>query len=313
MKTIPLILASTFLGGVAFADPLKKEYVAADAKWVVHLDVENLLATQLGSFVTREILDKHVAKPIADLKQQFDLDLDWRDIQSLTAYGSDLKQVAKGKGVLIIKSKINLAETLDGVIEKMGVQLGEDQVPLQRIQAEPFTLYSLKSNVFGTAMGNDVFLISRSEERLKRARDVIGGASENLTSSKSFPSLPNKPKGFLVAAVADAFPRGMKLPPPAQGLKNAEGGQIEAGESADHLFLNLAVNTKDSESATQMQQVVQGIVAMAALSQSENRDLQKLVQGTKVSGSEKTVRVNVELPTADVIAKVSDRQKKRRK
>ena len=313
MKNVTLILASILLGAVAFADPLKKEYIGADAKWVAHLDIEKLLTTQLGDFIGREFLDKQLAKPARDLKEQFAIDVDWRAIQSLTAYGTDFKQAIKGKGVLIVKSKLDFAETIDGLIEKLAAHLGEEKAPLQRIQDEPFALYTIKGNLFGAPAGKDLFLLSRSQDQLMTARAVISGNANNLTSTNSFPGLRDTAKGFVIAAVADSLIDGVKLPPPAQGLKNAEGGQLMAGETADRVFLNLALNTKDAESATQMQQVFQGLVAMAALGQAENQDLQKLVQATKVSGAEKVVSVNVELPIADVIAKVNETQRKRKK
>jgi hypothetical protein len=62
-----------------------------------------------------------------------------------------------------------------------------------------------------------------------------------------------------------------------------------------------------------MQQVLQGLLALAALSQPENKDLAMLVQGVKISGSEKSVTLNLEVPAATVIAKVREQQPKRRK
>src|SRR5262245_66560896 len=59
---LAITLTCTLAGVVAFAGPLKKEHVAADAKWLIHLDVENLFGTQIGSFLANEILDKQFAK-----------------------------------------------------------------------------------------------------------------------------------------------------------------------------------------------------------------------------------------------------------
>lgn len=52
---------------------------------------------------------------------------------------------------------------------------------------------------------------------------------------------------------------------------------------------------------------------MAALSMGENRNLQKLLQGTKVSGKDRIVTVSIEVASADVIEKVGETHRKRRK
>jgi cytidylate kinase len=118
--------------------------------------------------------------------------------------------------------------------------------------------------------------------------------------------------GFLVAAISDFFGLGSKLPPLAKGLRDAEAGQVVAGEKDERVFLDLALDTKDAASATQIQQVVQGLIAMAALSQPENPDLQKLVQGARVEGRDKRVTLRVDVALADVIEKVGPRRKQRR-
>jgi hypothetical protein len=55
------------------------------------------------------------------------------------------------------------------------------------------------------------------------------------------------------------------------------------------------------------------LLALAALSQEENKDLAMLVQGARVSGAEKTVTVNLAVPSETIIAKVSEKQPKRKK
>jgi hypothetical protein len=62
-----------------------------------------------------------------------------------------------------------------------------------------------------------------------------------------------------------------------------------------------------------MQQVFQGLMALALLNKSENKDLQQVTQATKITSNDKRVNVSLELPVATVIAKVTAEQQKRRK
>src|SRR5262245_38275713 len=118
MKVRTLLLVCWF-SVEALAGSLPRAQVAAEAKWLIHLDVDALLETQLGKFIGREWLDPKATKLTADLKQQFDIELDWHQIHSLTAYGVDFKD-PKANGVLLVRSDLDLAGALAAVVEKLG-------------------------------------------------------------------------------------------------------------------------------------------------------------------------------------------------
>jgi hypothetical protein len=310
-----LLLAGTAVLAVssALAGPIQKQHVPADAKWVIHLDVDALLATPLGEFLGREILDRKLAKPRADLKLHFDVDFDWRKIQSLTLFGTDFQAKPDTEGVLVVRSRLDIAGELDKAIDRLAGYFADGQAPLKQTQSEPFPLYATKDNVYGTPMGEDLFLLSKSREQLEKARAVVTAKAPSLGSARTMPALTGTPKGFLVLAVADTSGADAALPPKAKALKNAQGGQLVAGQRDDRLFLNLALNARDTESAAQLQQAVQGLIAIATLTQPDNKDLQQLVQAAKVAGTDKTVTLNVSLPMADVLAKVTARHKQEEK
>src|SRR5271165_2812843 len=94
------------LAASATAGPLRKEEVAADAKWVLHLDVDQLRSTSAGNFVIREIADKVFAKPKAIMKQDTGYDLDLTKVRSITAYG-DYRHP-----VMLVKSDIDVEKAL---------------------------------------------------------------------------------------------------------------------------------------------------------------------------------------------------------
>jgi hypothetical protein len=91
-----------------------------------------------------------------------------------------------------------------------------------------------------------------------------------------------------------------------------EGARLILGENAANLFLNLALKAKSSEVMTQMQQVIQGTVALASLSQQENPDLMQLAQSVKVSGDDKMVTVGVEFPVEKAIRLLGEKKAKSR-
>ena len=311
MKTFSILLAGAAITTHCIAGPLQPATIPDNAKWIIHLDVEKLLTTQLGGYVGRTFVDRKLAKPVRDL-EQWGIDFDWRDIEGITVYGTDFTKHPDRNAVLLIKSPFNFAEAMEVVMDRVAAHGGDDR-PIEKLQTEPYAIYSAKGEVFGTPFGKEQFLLSKSKAELEKARSVLDGKGASLATSKRFPGLAAAEDGFLVAAVAEGFQSSIKLPPQVSGLKNAESGQIKAGEKADKVFVNLSVHTRDAESATQIQQVLQGLLALATLSQEQNKDLALLVQGAKVGGAEKTVTVNVEVPSETIIAKVGEKQPKRKK
>ena len=311
MKTLLLTLAGALAAaGTALAGPLHQEHVAADAKWVLHLDVDNMLQTGLGQWFAEAVLDQQLAKITRDLQQKFNIDLDWRQIHSLTAYGTQLKPKGDPGGVLLIEG-FDVGQALDAVIERLGAAApGGGDSPLVKTIEDNAAFYTLRDQAFGVALPGKTFLVGRSKEEVRKAREVLSGAAPNLGSSKAaVPTSEAAKSGFLFGSV-----KGLEqapLPAQAQGLKNVDGAQFVLGEKADNVFLRLALNAKDEEAATQIQQALQGLLALATLSQSEHPNVQKLTQATKVAGMEKLVTVKLELPAAEVIDLVKQGQQKK--
>jgi len=313
MKPITLTLAAllSLAAAAALAGPLRKGQVPADAKWLVHLDIDNFLASQLGGIVSRDLIDKHVARQASELKTKFGIDLDWRKIHGLTAYGVDYKARADSGGVLILHSDLDIINSLDVVIGILAATAGENN-PLKKLPGEAFPTYALKDKVFGAPLPGNLFVLSRSRQDLDKACRVIAGKAPNLVSTKALKVFPGASEGFFLLGIAEAFSEA-PWPPQAKILKNADGGQFVAGEKAGKFYFKLALSANDADAAAQIQQVLQGLLALAALTQDKNKDLQLLTQGTKIGSNDKTVTMEFELPVSAVMDRVGELSKEHSK
>ena len=79
-----------------------------------------------------------------------------------------------------------------------------------------------------------------------------------------------------------------------------------AGEKAENVFVTLSLDARTVEAATQIQQMVQGLIALGNLQGEQNADLQKLSQGARVDAKEKEVTLALQLPVQDVITKIGE-------
>jgi hypothetical protein len=307
MKHLARALSLTLvLISAVSAGPVQKERVPADAKWLLHLDFDKFRASKVGGYLTREVLEKKLAGPKADLKRDLNFDLDITKISSITAFGTDYQSHPDANGVLLIKTDLDVQKALDGAIQKISADSGGSAEPIKKLPGSS-AAYSINDDVFVTIRPDKLVLLGKSRQPVEKAAAVLEGKAASLNSSKAFSGFPEVPKAFFFVAIAEAFNEDTPLPPQAKVLKMTDGGRLVLGENAENLFLNLTLKAKSSEVVSQMQQVIQGTVALASLSQEENPDLMQLAQSVKVSSDDKMVTVGVEYPVAKAIEKLSEK------
>jgi hypothetical protein len=297
---LPFVSGLLVLTSVGQADSIQ---VAADARWAAHVDVDRFLQTKFGEYIGREFLDKQLAKPTAKLKTDLGVEVDWRKIHSVTAYGWNFKGKEAADAVLVVRTGLDVPAMLDTVMAKLGKN-GTAASPLQKFEEPEGTIYQVQNEAFGAASKGGVFIVTRTRERLLAALKTVSSPTDKLASSKLVGPLDND--AFLLFGVAHSFDEVAKLPKQAQILQQAERARLTAGEKAENVFVTVSLDARTVEAATQIQQLVQGLIALGNLNGEQNVDLQKLAQGARVDAKEKEVTLAVQLPVQDVITKVSE-------
>lgn len=304
MKLALSALLATSLSMACFAGPLVKANVDQNAKWLLHIDFDQFRTSKLGQFLINDVIVKQVNAAKAQDDSGFLTNMDVVKIigqlHSLTAYGTSFETEDKFSGVLLLQVEPETRKILEGAAA--GLLLNGDGT-LTKTNEEGYTYYSLKDQVFASPLENGTILFSPSKDRIKHAASVIAGKSKNLTHSKSFSDFPAVSDNFIFLAVAEGFQDNLPIPPEAKVLKQADGARIVLGEKKGDVFLNIALKAKDSEVVTQIRQVVEGIIALGSLSQSENKELQDLIQSIKVTATEKVLSVNAAYPVDSLIAR----------
>jgi hypothetical protein len=304
--TSALVLALA-IPTATFGGPLQKEQVGSDAKWLLHLDLDQFRSSKVGTYFTKQILEEKLSQPKADLMRELNFDLDASKISSITAYGTDYGSKPDANGVLVIKTTLDVGKVLDAAMEKFSPN-AEAQGGIKKTQQGSSVLYSVNDDVFVTIHPGKLIVVAKSRKPIDKASEVLSGKSANLTSGKAFSGFPDMQKAFFFLGIAEAFNSDVPIPPQANVLKMADGGRLVLGENADRLFLNVALKAKNSEVVTQIQQVIQGLVALASLSKAENKDLMQLAQSAKVSADENLVSLSLEFPVERAIEKLSEEQ-----
>jgi len=301
MKSFAYTLAVLLsLTAASRALPLQNALVPNDAKWLVHLDVDNLRESKIGTMVLNDML----AEPLAKLKREMKVDgqLILQKIHSLTAFGDDFQAGPKANGVALLSGDEELQKIVEGLLVAQLLQ--NTNGPIKKVQQTPYALYSLGDQIFVCPRLAGQVVLSKSRQQIEAIRDLLEAKARSGKGNKAFSGYAQVPNTFFFLAVAEGFNDNAPLPPQAKILKMAEGARIVLGEKAENLFLNLALKAKEPEIVQQIGQVLEGMKALVALGQSENKELLELVQSTKVTSNDKMVTVNIEYPLAKVMGRL---------
>lgn len=304
MKKLILSLASGIAllaaPSVAPAAPLQRSQISADAKWLVHLDLESLRGSTFGSTLIKVAL----AEIGDDMKGQMPIDIQAvvQQTGSVTVYGKDFQPGKHGpdmKGVLIWQGSKDIESVVSGLLIQQAEAAKAGQGGIKALTEGLNPTYEVTPNLFVAVRPGQGILVSPKSEEIDEACRVIEGKAPSLGEKTAFSDYPTLPGGFFFLALAEGFARDLGLPPQAQVLKLAEGGRIGLGESSDKLQLSVSLKAQTTENAVQIQQVVQGLVALASLADVDEPELVKAkewLRGAQVKAVDKVVSLDIAVP-----------------
>ena len=270
--------------GPATAAPLRSKDVAADAKWVVHVDFDAMRDSKLGEVFREKCLANEDAQ--RKIKQfQEDTGVDpTRDMHSVTLY--DTKFV-EHSGVAIVR-----AGHIDA--KKLLAKLKENH-PDRKAEAHgDVTVYTWtegkgkkhEHQVSGAILGREAVLFSRDAKQLMAALDVLAGKSASISAESPLSEVPPRGTFILVRGV------GMdkeKTPFHAAVIRRSKQLSLAFGQRGSDVFAQGLLMAPSADSAAQVRDVVEGFRALAQLRFGEHDQRGELLRAAKVAVAGSTV------------------------
>jgi len=314
---LSLLFVAASLAGALAAPP--KDYVSADAKWLLHVDLVELRTTKVGGFFL-DFLERQLEFPLTQIKEQANIGIDSHKLVSqlntITLYGTDYQKPER-TSVAVVRTQPELEKMVVGALAGMVLAETNDPPRIQEKRQGDVTFYLIRDerknkDVVIAILPNRAVVFGSSRELVEQGVQVVNRKAPNLASTKTFSNFAEVKNTFFFLAVGEGFSNS-GLPPQARLLKLADGGRLVIGENADRVFLDLALEAKTSEIVTQMQQVVQGLIAFGSLGQPENKDLAHVLQSIKVSTDKNIVNVTLDYPAADLVEELNKAKGAKRK
>jgi hypothetical protein len=292
----------------AIAGPLDKTRVDATAKWLVHADVEAVMASRAGRFIAEHRAEFDL-EPIEEFRKKTGVDA-FKDIKDVTVYGTT---DSPDEAVAVIHGTAKLEAAVDAL-------MGEDKT-VEKVQLGGRAVYKWVED--GTArfgylkvVGGEgrAFLVSQKADHLERALKVMDGGEASLATVKAGPLAGSPRKGAMVyLAVSELGAVGEDAP---KVLQNAKEVRAEFGEDEGGLYGELKLKAGAAEDVRNMADFGRGLLALGRMASSgdpELKDFAKVIDGVKidVSGTELTAsfRIGKELLDA-ALSEIKDHQKR---
>lgn len=288
----------------SWAGPLQRDEVAADAKWLLHFDYDQFKNTAVGKFLEEKLIKPRINKLEEQIGSAIAKPLE--GIGSITVYGSDYSATDDSCGVLLIKANEKTITTVKQILESQSQPRGKNQIPLVRPAANGTDLfYAINDEIYLSLQKEGAIIVSKSPVRVDAARRVLENKAANLNNNDTFTDYPPVENAFVLLAIAEGFNQDATIPPQARFLKMAEGGRLVLGEASKNVFIDLALRGRDNEVSQQIQQIIQGMLALFAFTQSDNEERMWIAKAAKVANAGRFVFFNMKLTTKRAIDEIA--------
>jgi hypothetical protein len=279
------------LTAIARSEPVELKQVPADAKWLIHVDVDAMREATVIQKAYHKCMEMHkdAQKHFDKVREMLGLDLK-KDLHGITIYGKDLD---RHHGVVIVHADVDqklLLEKAQKAPEHKVAKYGSFE-----IHSWTHKHGKQSHTAFGTFFKSNVLVLAGCDKAIQAALDVLDGKSPGITDEKS-PLGGRLAPGAILIVRASALGPQVKCPV----LKEADSLRVTLGENKGESFYRARLTMKSSEAADQVKSIVEGFKAMVGLSHGSDALAMKLVGAIKVTTKDKAVRIAWNAPADDV-------------
>lgn len=262
-------------------------------RWVLHVDLQQALQGELGRWAEDALADPTAAARVQLLENLSGIDLR-EDLHSLTVSGidnQDREAVAQIRGSF----------ERDRLTTLLAASEGHRVTTYGEHQLHHWTDPKKQQPQHGTLIGDGLALVSGSESALKASLDTIGGKADSLADAGTFADLADLDAAIIVGG-ATALDGWKDLRPNAAMLRQVQSLRLVVDQVGTDLSLAATVTAKEEAKAQQLQQVLQGLLALYVLGEQQAVDpaMQQLIQSLQVARDGSVVTVTTQVPVSDL-------------
>jgi hypothetical protein len=292
IRFISILSIIGLTGGHLSAAPLELDNVSAQANWMIHVDFEGLLKTDVGQFVLAEIKKQpNAQRQLAGIKAAFGVDIE--GLGNLTAFGRGDNE----RGIAIVSGGFN-AKQLEGF-----VALNE------KIESSTYagkTIYAENRKAF-VIIDEDTIVAGTGKDYVKHGIDVIAGKQPSRDASKLLNELAKAIPYPVAQGIAD-LSEIMKFNPPKKALeaamlKKASAIGLAIGEVDGEVRVAAVMKAADEATAGHLENVLRGAASLITLGTDLDPKVAELATAIKTHVSREGSHVRIYLGVSASLVK----------
>ena len=292
-------VASLLAAAPAQAGDFQPKRVAADARWLAFVNVEGILKSELGKFVTEhggEIGLEFGEGDMDEIEAEFGIN-PLVDLHSVTVYGEGNPEENKNV-VAVLETTAAIDEAIAQLTGAAAAQKAEKAKGDDDDNNGDITTIELNGHKVhvisdgdqttylqvrpGATSADRVVIVSLNREWMTKGLSVLDGKAASLASADK-PAMNFKPvDGTLAFAVCSDL-SWIEMDDDEDEaasaiIKGSKGIEAAYGESGGDLFIHLQLDTGSKEDAQNLSDIARGLVAMARLAGSKEPELKPLME-----------------------------------
>lgn len=245
------------------AAPFDSKLVPADAKWVLHVDMDAARGTRTWDTIKEHLEhDANYQSKLAEVKTLTGMQFP-QDLHDVTLFGASAQEEA---GVVLIHAKIDKEKTMTAL--QLNSAYG----------SQPFGEYQVVTwddkgkKMFGAFHDESTVIIGRSAENIQGALKTMDAKAPSIETGSAL-TAGGKPQLLLYVAAKGLPELKQNGQPRSPIIADLENAWISLSEKGEDALLQASVMSKTAEAAEQMRTALEGIKAMVTLSaNSDNPD-----------------------------------------
>jgi hypothetical protein len=291
-----LAITAPCLPEVIYAGGIEEGQIPENVEWLVHVDADQLRQTRSGASLIAELVE--VAQANMDPDMPINPVLIINGLRSLTAFGT-MPDFAGAEqtvdGVLVVEGTEELMQVVRGLIS--GMEL-ENPEAIERVGSGDVEILKLTGEDFsGTFLGENRLAIGKSQDALENFLSVSRGKQPHLSLQERFSTNKlGQNSGIYMGAFVEGLNGLQQLPAQARILQLTKQVSLQLGESDDLLQLFISLGTDSQQTARQVSDVLQGMIALMTITQTGQPDFAKLVQSARTIREDNIVHLQLAYP-----------------
>ena len=287
-----LLIVMMMLTSWCVASPLQLKQISADAGWVVHADNDQFMDSKIGGLIVDTLNERGLEDKLIVFKNMFGFD-PTKDLAGITLYGPDDNEQ---NAIAMLCGDFDV----DKLLELLKANDTHQQYSYEGYEIHQWVDQHKNVTQFGSFATEKLIVMGRSQERVQNALDVLDGEAENVRESGNLLSLGNIPHGSFFVAAGDNVWELMANKPHAAVLKNTDTGAMVVGETEGDVFANISLQVPTVEAAANITQILQGMIAFAALNENMMPRLAEMARAIEIESQENTIDVTFLKPAEEV-------------